>query len=242
MNTLLAKLAAIAIFAATGAFAETEAEGDLLKAELRFYDAKSKIQSDYRRDLAAVLAKGDRIEVYLLDFETEDTPSDFLFWDTRLEENEFPIIPYGGKSKILKRSTLTAEQKLKFMPKLQEVVGIQGKIDGGAFCHFPIHGVRVYAGDTIIFQSSFCWKCNNFAVSYPDRPAWVAIRGVDLFEAFSKLMPIPQSELDRFNVKYGPKPQATKEAQGAAGQPSTVPELKSGDKEKPNPESKPAHR
>jgi hypothetical protein len=218
MKILLPILCATAIFAATGASAESEVEKQLSETESRFYEAKSKIQSDYRRDLAAVLAKGDRIDVYLLDFETEDTPSDFLFWDTRLEEDEFPIIPYGSKSKILKRSTLSAEQKLEFMPKLQEVVGIQGEIDGGAFCHFPIHGVRVYAGDTIIFQSSFCWKCNNFSVSYPDRPAWVAIRGAGLFEVFSKLMPIPQSELDRFNVKYGPKPEATKEAESGPGE------------------------
>ncbi len=65
----------------------------------------------------------------------------------------------------LARYTLTAEQRGVFLPKLQEVVGVQGEIDGGAFCHFPIHGVRVYAGDAIIFYSSFCWKCSNFALS-----------------------------------------------------------------------------
>ena len=239
MKTLLVTLCATAIFASTWASAEGEAEKELSVAESRFYDAKSKIRSDYRRDLAAVLAKGDRIEVYLLDFETEETPSDFLFWDTRLEEDEFPIIPYGSKSKILNRSTLTNEQRGVFLPKLQEVIGVQGEIDGGAFCHFPIHGVRVHAGDAIIFQSSFCWKCSNFALSYPDGAAWIGIRGAGLFELFSKLMPIPQSELDRFNVKYGPKPNTTKAKaeQAGAGQHDTRPDSKSEGSQKPQPES-----
>src|SRR5690606_33480916 len=129
------------------ALAETEAEKSISAAELRYYEAKSKIESDYRKDLAAALAKGDRIEVYLLDFEMEDTPSDFFFWENRLEEDEFPIIPYGSKSKVLIRSILTPQQREDFLPKLQKAVGIQGEIDGGAFCHFPIYGVRVFSGE-----------------------------------------------------------------------------------------------
>lgn len=192
-------------FSPSGAHAESEAEKSISEAESRFFEAKSKIESDYRRDLAALLAKGDRIEVFLLDFEMEDTPSDFLFWDTRLEEDEFPIIPYGSKSKILKRSILTAGQRSDFLPALQKVVGIQGEIDGGALCHFPIHGVRVFSGNKVIFQTSFCWACNNFAIRYPDAPAWVGIRGGELFDAFNKIIPIPQSELERFDAKFGKK-------------------------------------
>ena len=28
--------------------------------------------------------------------------------------------------------------------------------DGGAFCHFPIHGIRLYRGEELIFQTSIC--------------------------------------------------------------------------------------
>ena len=104
MKTLFTTLLATAICAAAVAVAESEAEKALAGAETNFYEAKAKVQSDYRRELAAILAKGDRIEVYLLDFEMEETPSDFKFWENRLEGDEFPIIPYGSKSKILNRS------------------------------------------------------------------------------------------------------------------------------------------
>ncbi|WP_193215176.1 hypothetical protein [Luteolibacter marinus] len=223
MKTLLRAISATAVLVASSAFAESDAERDLSEAESRYFEAQAIMQSAFRKDLSAALAKCDRVDVFLLDFEMEDTPSNFYFWENRLEDGEFPIIPYGKKSKILRQATLTAEQKLVFIPKLQEVVGVQGNIDGGAFCHFPIHGVRVYASDEIIYQSSFCWKCNNFAVSYPDGPAWVSIRGADLFEEFSKLMPIPQAEIDRFNAKYGSKAERTEtnDEQGVAPQSAT---------------------
>ena len=203
MKTLLRAISATATLVATAAFSESKAKRDLSDAESRYYEAQAVMQSAFRKDLSAALPKGDRVDVFLLDFEMEDTPSDFYYWENRLEDGEFPIIPYGKKSKILKQATLTAEQKRTFISKLQKVVGVQGDIDGGALCHFPIHGVRIYAGNEIIYQSSFCWECNNFAVPYPDGAAWVAIRGAELFEAFSKLVPIPQAEVDRFNAKYG---------------------------------------
>ena len=195
------------------------AEKDILAAAIRFGAAKSKIQSDYRADLAKALAKGDRIEVYLLDFEMEDTRSDYLFWDTRLEDNEFPIIPYGSKSKILKRSVLTDEQRKDFLPKLQKVVGTQDNKVGPLGGHVPFHGVRIYSEEHIIFQSSFCWMFSNFAVNYPDAPSWVVMNGGDLFAAFRKIMPIPQSEIDRFEAQFGKKAKGkeTNADQGADG-------------------------
>jgi len=79
MKTLLTTLCATAILSVTGAFAESEAERELSDAESRYYKAQSIIQSAFRKDLAAALTKGDRVDVCLLDFEMEDTPSDFYF-------------------------------------------------------------------------------------------------------------------------------------------------------------------
>lgn len=186
-------------------FAESPVEKVISEAESQYYEAQAKFRANYRRDLAAALSLGGRVEVYLLDFEAKDTPSDFYHWEDQLENDEFPILPYGSKSKILKRVTLTKDQKKTFIPKLQKVVGVQGDIDGGAACHFPVHGVRIHGGDKIIFQTSFCWVCDNFAISYPDGPSWVEIRGGDIFEAFSLIMPIPQSEVDRFEARFGSK-------------------------------------
>ena len=221
------------------AFAESPAEKSISEAKSRYYEAQSRIRSVYRKDFASTLAQGDRVEVYLLDFEAKGTPSYFKHWEEGLKNDEFPILPYGSKSKILERVTLTEVQRRIFIPKLQEVVGIQGDIDGGAFCHFPIHGVRIYVDDVIIFQSSFCWKCNNFGFSYPDRPTWVAIRGGDLFKAFSVIMPIPQFELNRFEAKYGSKrgKNTNKAEQDGAGQPATAPGSKPESEDEPKSES-----
>ena len=33
---------------------------------------------------------------------------------------------------------------------------------GGAFCHFPVYGLRFYRNDQLLFETSVCWKCSNF--------------------------------------------------------------------------------
>lgn len=173
------------------------------EAERGYIAAVNESRSEYRKQLAKALAEGDKVEVFLLDFELDPSRSTSLFWEENLAEDEFPVLPYRTTTKILARKTLTPEQRLAFLPPLQAVVGVQGNVGSGAMCHLPIHGVRVYSVDTMIFQSSFCWKCHNFALAYPDRPSWVQIQGNDLFDAFQDILPTPQSELDRFKAKYG---------------------------------------
>jgi len=190
--------------------AQEAGEGEALKkleeAQDHFYEAKDVIKIRYRKELAEAIAKGDKVEVYLLDFDAiEQTPSDHLYWETRLEEGEFPIMPYGSKTKVLKKVELTPEQRKEFLPALQKTVSSE-EDHGGAMCHHPIHGVRVFSGGKIIFQSSFCWHCNNYYLHYPDGPQWLGIGNrKDLATAFEKMMPVPQKEIDRFNEKYGPK-------------------------------------
>ncbi len=198
MRTLCSVFASLVMILATDVFAQDRPPHDLTPAIKRFFEGKNVLQSDYRRDLAITLAAAERVEVYLLDFETKESPFNYLNWYSHLEKNEFPILPDVRVSKILKTVTLNAEQMTKLIPKLQEVVGVQGDVGPGPLCHFPIHGIRVFVENEVIFQSSFCWECGNFAVSYPDGDDWVAITQKHLFEAFSELMPIPPSEKDRF--------------------------------------------
>ena len=184
---------------------QDEATKKIEEAEGRFHEAKQVIQGRYRKELADALAKAERVEIFLLDFDAlEPTPSDFLFWETRLEEGEFPIMPYGEKTKVLKKATLTPEQRAEFLPALQKVVGGESGA-GGAMCHMPIHGVRIFSGDEIVFQTSICWHCGNYYLHYPDGAHWEGLADSnDLAKALEKMMPIPQAEMDRFNAKYGP--------------------------------------
>ena len=68
-------------------------------------------------------------------------------------------------------------------------------------CHFPIHGIRVYTGDDLLHEGTFCWVCGNFSFSYPQGSGWLDTN-VELKEIFTNLAPIPQSEMDRFYKKY----------------------------------------
>ena len=156
--------------------------------------------------MAKLFESADKIEVFLLDFKMLDADEyRILGWD-RLPADYFPIPPYARKSKILQRRTLSRDEVTKLLPALRENVGVE-KNHGGAFCHYPIHGVRLWSGEKLIFQSSFCWSCLNFYVVYPDLTAdWVGIETKELKQVMSELMPIPEKELERFRKMNEPKP------------------------------------
>ena len=169
-------------------------------------------ERNYRVALSKALTEAVTIEVYLLDFETkkvEDAREDFE-WFTRLEEDQFPIIPYYASSKILKRKKLTAEEIKLLLPSLQAVVGVE-KSHGGAGCHFPIHGIRISSNSETIFQTSFCYHCSNFYTLYPsDRADWTSLSSKEFQKIMEQLMPIPQEEKDRFDKKWGKKAEKKK--------------------------------
>jgi hypothetical protein len=126
-------------------------------------------------------------------------------WALRLPEDRFPIVPYGSSSKILKRKTLTADEVKLLMPSLQATIGVEKNM-GGALCHYPIHGIRIWDGDDVIFQTSICYHCSNFYLSYPYGGAdWTNLSDPNFQKVMKQLMPIPQAEADRFEAKYGPK-------------------------------------
>ena len=39
--------------------------------------------------------------------------------------------------------------------------------------HFPIHGIRIYSGEELLHEGTFCWVCGNFSFSYPQGSAWL---------------------------------------------------------------------
>lgn len=168
-----------------------------------YHKTMDQAQSAYRKGLAEGLPAATRIEVYLLDFDVKHFEgSTEGVWKFDLPKDQFPIGPYKSVTRILKTKVLTPEQRKELLPALQAVVGVEENT-GGAMCHFPIHGLRIWDGDRLILETSFCWLCENFALEYPDfTERWVGIQGTKLKEIINKLMPIPQAELDRFRKKY----------------------------------------
>ncbi len=180
-----------------------ESNDPLWPLEKSYFSKMTTVQAEYRQELAAFLSKSTRVEIYLLDFEIENTDSGFLFWENRLPEDKFPIIPFGAQSSILQTKILSEEEQQGFLPILQKTVAPPGDPGGGALCHYPIHGVRCYLEDAIIFQSSFCWYCFNFSMSYPNGAILTQITP-EIETALNELLPIPAAELERFQEKYPP--------------------------------------
>lgn len=198
-------------------------------ATRKYLKEKEQIQTKYRERFADALKHTDGAEILLLSFTLERGIPEGA------EEDYLLISPYGSYSKVLHRKKLTGQS----LTQCRDLTGklLREPYLAGPLCHFPIHGVRLYRGEELIFETSLCWHCSNYFLEYPDdydEASWVGF-GSDELERFLKTeLPIPQSEIDRFNAKYGPK--TDKAQQGGADQPATASESKPEGSSKPKPE------
>jgi len=193
-----------------------------------FYDALEKIKAKYRVGKAQLIKKADRVVIYLVDF--DGISDEDIFAD---DDETIAIAPYDKRTKILSTKEVQAEDRKVLLVALSKKIA-EPEHTGGAFCHFPIHGIRVYAGENLLHEGTFCWVCGNFAFSYPQGSGWLDTNAA-LKKIFTKLIPIPKSELDRFHKKYpGAKP---KGEQGVAPQSATRSKAKPEGNDKPQPES-----
>ena len=203
------------------------------QAALNYRKRKEGIRQQFRADFSTAIAFAESIEIFLLDFEmVKALPENGVALSTDLvegikysedgfdlEKDEvdrsppgfFRIKPYASYSRILKRRRLTGALVEECR---DDVVALlkSPKDGGGAWCHYPIHGIRMATKEgEVIFQTSICYFCGNYYFSYPDSEnledevqvsEWVGFHG-DKLEAFLKReMPIPQAEMDRFKAKF----------------------------------------
>ena len=168
--------------------------------EQRFREGIDKVQADFRKSFASEILKADKAIIYIVKFDGIQEGDDFI------QESKFiPIRPYQAKTAILVTKELGAEEKALVLPALSKQIGIEEHA-GGAFCHEPIHGLRLYKGGRIILESTFCWGCGNFGFKYPSGSDWLDT-SAEIEAIFNKLLPIPKAELDRFyKVHPGLKP------------------------------------
>ena len=210
-----------AIFASLPCIAQNDLDSE-------FYDGIEKVEAKYRSSKAALIKKADRVIVYLVDFDGISKGDEF---DEEVES--ISIAPYRSVTKILEKKEIEENDRKKLLDILSAAIA-KPEHSGGAFCHYPIHGVRVYAGEELLHEGTFCWVCGNFSFSYPQGSSWLDT-SADLKAIFTSILPVPQAELDRFHEKYpGAKP---KGEQGGTGQPATRPESKSEGGDKPQPEA-----
>jgi hypothetical protein len=176
----------------------------LEKAETQFWTDQKKVEADFRKGLAEAIESADKIEVFLLEFDSLKEDEIDFSPESRGEDPRFPISPYKSSAKILKRRALTSDELKDLRPALMAVVGIE-KETGGSFCHFPVHGLRVFEGESVIFESSFCYFCENFYIRYPSEAHWFGMSSKAFETIMKRLIPIPESELKRFEAYSKPK-------------------------------------
>ena len=197
----------------------------LEKARQNFQKAKKGIQADYRKGIAEAVELADSVEIYLLDFEMiRELPEDGVSlsghvvegsesdWESKGEEVEsvvpgyFLIEPYGTFSKILKRKVIDGKVLEASRTSVVDLLK-QPNQDASAWCHYPIHGIRMASKDgRVIFQTSICYACGNYFMTYPDdfrESNWIDFESEKLADFLNKEMPIPKSEMERFKKKHG---------------------------------------
>ncbi|RYD84979.1 MAG: hypothetical protein EOP84_03915 [Verrucomicrobiaceae bacterium] len=170
----------------------------LFEADGTYFEEKRVLQEKYRKAVADRVSRADKVEVYLLDFDAQ--PEGKMGFG-HLKEDQFPIPPDEGVSKILSRKILNADELAVFRPALRATLSAKENQDL-TLCHFPVHGVRVWAGNWVVFESSFCWKCQSFYIKYPDKAEWMNLPDPNLERVLRRIMPIPASELERFEKKF----------------------------------------
>ena len=178
----------------------------LISAQRKYDKEKSVIQAKYRSRLADAMKHADGAEIFLLSFTpAKDVPDDIQYDDKRY----FPVLGYEDcHHEILDRKRLTGEKLAQCREATVKLLQEEKDWGGGALCHMPIHGIRLYRGENLIFQTSICWKCTNYYIQYPDdygTASWVGLVGKPIKEFLMKEMPIPKAELDRFDAIHGKK-------------------------------------
>ncbi|MCB1275986.1 hypothetical protein [Prosthecobacter sp.] len=175
-------------------------EGDeRLSANRKFDKAKKVIEADYRERLASILQHANRVELLFLDFQLADDPEKLP------QANRFDIPPYKSATRILRRVNAKPDIAKLAIQHFQRLLRTREDYGGGAACHMPVHGVRFFKDDDLLFQTSLCWTCENYFVAYPDQyetATWIGLNDRELKRFMLEQVPIPKEELRRFKKAY----------------------------------------
>ena len=102
------------------------------------------------------LPRFDRVELYAVSM-----PKAFSDEKPKREPTAktFPVRPYGAHADIHAYKTITGTACDDLRTKWQSLAFDRL---GGAFCHYPAYGFRLYRGDDLLFETTVCWECQNF--------------------------------------------------------------------------------
>ena len=162
----------------------------------RYGDKLESAYQQYKHDTARLLRHADRISIYLLDADiSPDNRSKSFTVD--LDDSLFPIKPYDTCTPILGATNVTEKTIIESFVSNFKILLNDEEHNFVTLCHYPTHGVRVYAGQSLLFESSFSWKCSNY--SFEDR--WEHISDDSTEKLFKNVMPITEDQINRIKRK-----------------------------------------
>ena len=106
------------------------------------------------------LPRFDRVEVYAVSMPKRD-PFGEAKSKRKATDKTFPVRPYGAHADVLAHVSLTGASCGKLRQAWQSLAFDRL---GGAFCHYPVYGLRLYRDDVLLFETTVCWECQNFYV------------------------------------------------------------------------------
>ncbi|TWT79493.1 hypothetical protein CA13_08950 [Planctomycetes bacterium CA13] len=102
----------------------------------------------------------DRVELYAVSLPKRDPFSDEKP-EPKPGGKTFPVRPYGAQATIHAHVSLTGADCNELRTAWQSLAFDRL---GGAFCHYPAYGFRLYRSDLLLFETTVCWQCQNFYV------------------------------------------------------------------------------
>jgi hypothetical protein len=100
----------------------------------------------------------DRLELYAVSLPKRD-PFDDKESEPIPTDKAFPVRPYGTQAYIHAHATITGKDCEQLHTAWQSLAFDRL---GGAFCHYPVYGLRFYRDDQLLFETTVCWQCQNF--------------------------------------------------------------------------------
>lgn len=106
------------------------------------------------------LPRFDRIELYALESVDPQLVNRAIQDDSR-----FPILAEGISAKILAHRTILGKDCDEFRKRWRSLTfdGV-----GGALCHHPSYGFRIYRKQELLFATTIGWRSQNFAIPIRD--------------------------------------------------------------------------
>jgi len=142
---------------------------EIKKASEEYNIAKLVMRSTYRKSFSEVF-KNENISVEVLKL-SDDMISQKKFSELETEGkvlNYLLIRPYGNYSKVVKSVKIQNKKKKELLTALKREFCSDQK-NQPAFGHTPSHGIRIKHKNTLVYETSLCWKTNSFFVAYPDQ-------------------------------------------------------------------------